>query len=1164
MVGVLLGNGDGTFQAASTYADNYYPAFIAVGDFNGDGRADLAVANEGFTNEGTATIDDFSYVSILLGGYQTPPTIASVTPNSVAAGAASAMLTIAARKFATGSTVVWTAPGGQVTTIPPDALIAAARIAATIPASLLTTAGTAQIAVANGVGTLSNQVPFNVAPFTITGVTPNMALFGSGPVQVTVSGQNLSTAATLSFTPPGGSPVTIALGTIQATQVVAAIPAEYLTTAGTAQVALANSAGALSNPLAFNITPFTITGITPNATSVGSGATSVTVAGQNLSTAANLVFTPPGGSPVTVSLSTIQSAQATATIPATLLTSAGAAQVALANGAAVLSNPLPFTITPLPATVALTASPPGLSAYGSVVTLTATLSPPAATGEVTFYDGVTVLETEPVVNGQARLKEGLLSSGIRSLRAFYGGDSTYAANTSATLQQRVPAAMANGFQPALNISAGGSLPVEGDFNGDGKPDLAGVAGGDGGESVTISLGNGDGTFQPALNLAGGSSYFQIGPMATGDFNGDGNTDLAFTGVNADESGFVTVLLGNGDGTFRAGATYAIGPIPKAIVVADFNGDGKADLATGDEASLSVFLGNGDGSFQTPVQYAFGNTVNALAVGDFNGDGKADLAVAASDPNLNVLLGNGDGTFTMFATYEVGTGGHPETIGTADFNGDGTADLAILRYGNPGSVAIMLGHGDGTFATGTVYSADYSPLTLAVADINGDGKPDFAIANLETGGIVPGNGLSVYLGNGDGTFQPPVYYGDYSNYVLAGDFNGDAKTDLVVSDGNGLELWLGALGTTPQTIAFGPLSDVAIGASPLPVSATASSGLPVSFASTTPTVCTVSGNAVTILISGGCSITATQAGNATYAAAGPVTQEFTVLFNDISPSASYAAAVDLLAQYGITAGCGDDDFCANGDVTRAEMAVFIITGIFRGADFSYSPTPHFNDVPASGPGSFGFKFIQKMYELGISAGCGGGNYCPNQSVTRDEMAVFIIAARFGTGVSFTYSSMPSFADVPDSGGTAPYFKFVQRMKQDGITAGCAKAVAPATLPTYCPGEAVTRAQMAVFMMAGLFNFPLPAGAPAITEISPSTLGAGTSGTFTITGVNTSFTQGTTTLSPIPGVTIGAVTVNSPTSLTVQLTAAADAALQPYTIVAITNSEQDVLPNGLIIQ
>jgi hypothetical protein len=375
----------------------------------------------------------------------------------------------------------------------------------------------------------------------------------------------------------------------------------------------------------------------------------------------------------------------------------------------------------------------------------------------------------------------------------------------------------------------------------------------------------------------------------------------------------------------------------------------------------------------------------------------------------------------------------------------------------------------------------------------------------------------------------------------------------------------------QTITFDALPNVPPSTAPFALTATASSGLDVMYASNTKSICTVSGSVVTIVASGGCSITASQPGNPTYAPAVPVTQNFTVLFNDVLPGASYAAAVDLFAQYGITAGCGMDDFCVNGLVTRAQMAVFIITGIFRGASFNYSPTPHFADVPASGPGSFGFKFVQAMYELGISSGCAKAvppatlpTFCPNESVTREQMAVFIIAARLGTGASFTYSSTPSFADVPDSGGTAPYFKFVQRMKQDGITAGCAKAAPPATLPTYCPTQAVTRSQMAVFMMAGLFNFPLAPTTPAIIGLSPSVLPVGTSSTFTITGANTTFTQGVTTLSPIPGVTIGTITVNSPTSLTVQLTAAANATPRPYTIEAITNSEQDVLPNSLTVR
>jgi hypothetical protein len=132
-----------------------------------------------------------------------------------------------------------------------------------------------------------------------------------------------------------------------------------------------------------------------------------------------------------------------------------------------------------------------------------------------------------------------------------------------------------------------------------------------------------------------------------------------------------------------------------------------------------------------------------------------------------------------------------------------------------------------------------------------------------------------------------------------------------------------------------------------------------------------------------------------------------------------------------------------------------------------------------------------------------------------------------------------------------------MKRDSITGGC-------TATTYCPNDPVTRGQMAIFIMRAEFYKLLPAGTPVITQISPSTLGVGTSGTYTLTGVDTNFVQGTTTISPIPGVTIGTITVNSATSLTVQLTAAANATAQPYSILAITGTEEDVLPNGLAIQ
>src|ERR1019366_3124192 len=361
---------------------------------------------------------------------------------------------------------------------------------------------------------------------------------------------------------------------------------------------------------------------------------------------------------------------------------------------------------------------------------------------------------------------------------------------------------------------------------------------------------------------------------------------------------------------------------------------------------------------------------------------------------------------------------------------------------------------------------------------------------------------------------------------------------------------------PQTITFAAPGAVTLPASPFTLNATASSGLTVTFTSNTPSVCTVSGSTVTILVSGGCSITASQTGNANYAAAALVTQRFTVLFADIQPTDFDATAAGLLAQYGITAGCGNNDFCPNANVTRAQMAIFMVRAIQGGDNFTFSALPYFTDVQTT---DFGFKWIQKMKELGITAGCGTNTYCPNDNVTRAQMAIFIVRARLGVNLagsppSFTYSTTPSFTDVA---ATDFGFAWIQRMKRDSVTAGC-------TATTYCPNDPVTRGQMAIFIMRAAFNLLLPVNTPGLTQISPSALPVGTSGTYTITGTNTNFVQGTTTVSPLPGVTIGTVTVNSPTSLTVHLTAAANATPQPYSILAATGAEEDVLPNALVVQ
>lgn len=301
----------------------------------------------------------------------------------------------------------------------------------------------------------------------------------------------------------------------------------------------------------------------------------------------------------------------------------------------------------------------------------------------------------------------------------------------------------------------------------------------------------------SIGLSAPNSFTaQSGPslMAVGDFNGDGNLDLA---VANEGSNTVSILLGDGHGGFQTHVDYPTGPEPSSVVVGDFNGDGKLDLAVADQncpnntcgsGSVSILLGKGDGTFEPSVEYSTGPGTYSVAVGDFNGDGKLDLAVAASgagvlDPGgIDVLLGNGDGTFQAAVNYDTGSGTNPTSVAVGDFNGDGKLDLAATNVGcgTPcGNVAVLLGNGDGTFQPAVNYNAGAQPLFIAVGDVNRDGRLDLAVANASS------QNVSILLGNGDGTFQTAVNYstnGDAFSVAVA-DLNGDGKPDLIVASGS---------------------------------------------------------------------------------------------------------------------------------------------------------------------------------------------------------------------------------------------------------------------------------------------------------------------------------------------------------------------------------------------
>jgi uncharacterized repeat protein (TIGR01451 family) len=345
------------------------------------------------------------------------------------------------------------------------------------------------------------------------------------------------------------------------------------------------------------------------------------------------------------------------------------------------------------------------------------------------------------------------------------------------------------FAPAEAYAVGSSPSaiIVGDFNGDGKSDLAvaNLASGD----VSVLLNKGDGTFQAAATSPAGTAPQAL---AAGDFNGDGKLDLVVINQGiptSGNSGAIFFLPGNNDGTFQAPVPIEADQFPASVAVADLNADGKPDLILGDASrgTLTVLLGKGDGTFQKPatITLASSGLVAALAVNDFNADNKADIVAVISPGPVFMLLGNGDGSFHTPAQITTAlTSAH---LLTGDFNADGKLDL-VLRSETPRPPScrrppcfsldrfqVFTGNGDGTLNASTpVTLINLSAGNLAAGDFNSDSKPDLIVAR-------GGSGV-LYLGRNNTTFLslPPLWTG-LGTFVVAADLNGDNLSDLAVTD-----------------------------------------------------------------------------------------------------------------------------------------------------------------------------------------------------------------------------------------------------------------------------------------------------------------------------------------------------------------------------------------------
>jgi FG-GAP-like repeat/Bacterial Ig-like domain (group 3)/FG-GAP repeat len=786
-VTVLLGNGAGGFAAAagSPFAVGNAPQSLVTGDFNGDGKLDLAIVNFG---DNTVTVMLGTGTGQFTAGPGSPIPVGTA-PVFVASadfnGDNKADLIVA--NSGDNTLTVLFGDGAGFFTVAPASPIALAATPQSLALGDLNKDGNQDIVVVNssarnvaillgdGTGHFHAPAVATVAVGSLPLAAAVADMNGDGNMDILVANSGDNTVSELlgdgtgAFTVATGSPFSV--GSKPSSLAVVDFNGD-----GLADIITANA----TNNNVTLLLGTTSGGFTPATSSpfaVGTGPTSIAIGDFN-----------GDGKP-----------------------DAAVANLASAN-VTLLLNSLPV-ITANPASLSFFA----VAGHASPAALAVTTSSSTSGGAYTIAAAQPWLSSTPASNSTGGVTSVHLSAnpaslgaGVYSATVRYKAPNFFDAATAVTLNVSNPTGTLTAA-PGSPFSSGGgpqSVAVD-DLNGDGKLDI--VTANYAANTVTVLLGDGTGGFTQAAGSPFGTGTSPAS-VTIGDFNGDGKPDIVT--ANA-VSNTVSLLLGNGSGSFSAAASFAVGSEPLSIAAFDMNRDGRLDLVTVNNSgnSVSVLLGNGAGGFAAALgsPFAAGVSPNSVAAGDFNGDGKPDLAVATAGNLVLIFLGNGVGGLSYNGFISVGS--FPQAIAAQDFNGDGKVDLVTTNSGD-NTVTVLLGNGLGGFAVApsSPFTVGNSPEAIAVGDVNGDGKPDIVASNLSDGTV------TILVGDGLGGFAPaagsPFPAGTSPSALAFGDFNGDGSLDLAIANtgANGVTVLLGSPFPTTAALTTTAVSPIAHGSS----------------------------------------------------------------------------------------------------------------------------------------------------------------------------------------------------------------------------------------------------------------------------------------------------------------------------------------------------------------